>query len=35
MCECYLQGNEDSDKTVNNGGKTGKSSANHYSVRIN
>lgn len=29
-----LQGVEDSDKYVSNGGKVGKSTGNHYSVRI-
>lgn len=29
-----LQGIEDSDKYVSNGGKVGKSTGNHYSVRI-
>lgn len=34
VCVCYrLQANEDSDKSI--GGKVGKPSGNHYSVRIN
>lgn len=29
-----LQGNEETDKSGCNGGKTGKTTGNHYSVRI-